>query len=100
MLFFTVPLGSTASNLEFLNINRRMIICFLIFFKEWETWGPWEPCSVTCGDGMAYRYRRCDGYGCSGNRSDSKSCSVDCYRKIFLLSSNLIVKDFYRPYTI
>ena len=26
---------------------------------EWLNWENWSPCSSLCGDGIAYRYRKC-----------------------------------------
>ena len=50
---------------------------------EWSTWLKWQPCSVTCGEGVQTRYRKCDlkvpkhGGTCPGLASESKACTVD-----------------------
>ncbi|XP_030754614.1 A disintegrin and metalloproteinase with thrombospondin motifs 2-like isoform X1 [Sitophilus oryzae] len=48
----------------------------------WSIWGPWGPCSRSCGTGIQYRSRKCDNpkpsYGgktCEGRTEDWQICS-------------------------
>uniref|UniRef100_A0A914EK42 Uncharacterized protein n=1 Tax=Acrobeloides nanus TaxID=290746 RepID=A0A914EK42_9BILA len=47
---------------------------------EWESWGPWSYCSVSCGDGMQTRQRVCDTQcgvcQCIGPSSQSQPCNT------------------------
>ena len=41
----------------------------------WTSWGPWEPCSETCGnEGLQIRYRMCYQYGCKGITDQVRPC--------------------------
>ncbi|XP_077160383.1 SCO-spondin-like isoform X2 [Paroedura picta] len=47
----------------------------------WSTWGPWSPCTQSCGEGVRFRFRQCDnpapqngGRGCVGSREQQSSC--------------------------
>ena len=49
----------------------------------WSNWGPWQPCTRTCGEGVTSRNRYCkggdDGYDCFGgvaNSIQSKECEM------------------------
>ncbi|VDI26618.1 Hypothetical predicted protein, partial [Mytilus galloprovincialis] len=46
----------------------------------WTNWTSWDTCNVTCGGGIHWRYRSCDGpfFGganCSGPTEDSQTCN-------------------------
>ncbi|XP_076098251.1 SCO-spondin-like [Mytilus galloprovincialis] len=46
----------------------------------WTNWTSWDTCNVTCGGGIHWRYRSCDGpfFGganCSGPAEDSQTCN-------------------------
>ncbi|XP_076472746.1 uncharacterized protein LOC143302101 isoform X13 [Babylonia areolata] len=50
---------------------------------NWGSWGPYEPCSVTCGEGSKSRTRQCDspapqngGNICSGSDLNSVQCNI------------------------
>ena len=44
-------------------------------YGTWQRWGPWEKCSVNCGDGHQTAYRNCSvAYMCSGSNSRTKKC--------------------------
>ena len=49
----------------------------------WEDWGPWQTCTVTCGDGKILRNRgvnteaRFGGKNCTGNNTDEQDCKND-----------------------
>merc|ERR1712179_384923 len=53
---------------------------------KWSLWKEWNSCSQTCGEGVRFRYRKCDspspksgGQDCKGNKSASEKCnSQDC----------------------
>ncbi|XP_059164384.1 SCO-spondin-like [Physella acuta] len=60
----------------------------------WALWSEWNQCSVTCGSGLQVRQRDCigpffGGHNCSGNWSDTKTCS----------SSNCPVDGILTPWT-
>ena len=66
-----------------------------IIAAEWEAWGRWSKCSMSCGLGSRVRGRSCseqavDGSkGCSGNSFESEDCqSAACpgWLKTFLFS--------------
>ncbi|KAL4226068.1 Hemicentin-1 [Mactra antiquata] len=49
----------------------------------WSSWGAWDSCSATCGDGVVTRSRNCsnpvphgDGKDCVGSPDDTKPCSA------------------------
>ena len=51
---------------------------------EWETWGNWSSCSVTCGNGSSFRNRtyavspKCGGASCDGISREIRSCNTEC----------------------
>ncbi|GFR90780.1 hemicentin-1 [Elysia marginata] len=57
----------------------------------WSAWESWNPCSVTCGQGVSQRYRACDhplpkyGGACPGPRNESRPCTApsSCSGNIF-----------------
>ncbi|XP_053376486.1 uncharacterized protein LOC123534263 [Mercenaria mercenaria] len=51
---------------------------------KWCSWGPWNSCDVTCGNGTQIRTRQCacpkpqnGGNDCVGDFENSKTCSLD-----------------------
>ena len=48
----------------------------------WSAWSAWFPCPVTCGTGLATRYRNCTfngifhGQDCPGNPQETKDCNT------------------------
>ena len=65
---------------------------------QWSDWGPWSPCSSTCGEGVQERTRLCDnprpangGEYCKGHSKIVKTCvgspGAACPSKIFLESN-------------
>ncbi|XP_067940287.1 hemicentin-1-like [Watersipora subatra] len=49
---------------------------------NWTRWSPWQPCSLTCGDGYQERYRFCSepspsngGLPCYGADTDRRQCN-------------------------
>lgn len=49
----------------------------------WGEWGPWQPCSRTCGGGVMFSYRECNhpsphngGKYCLGQRVNYQSCNT------------------------
>uniref|UniRef100_A0ABM5GM22 SCO-spondin n=1 Tax=Pogona vitticeps TaxID=103695 RepID=A0ABM5GM22_9SAUR len=47
----------------------------------WSTWGPWSPCTQSCGEGAQFRFRGCDnpapqngGRGCLGGKEQQRPC--------------------------
>ena len=59
----------------------------------WVDWSSWDTCNVTCGGGIHWRYRFCDGpyYGgsnCTGPDQESKVCSDNPCPSMYLLFVN------------
>ncbi|XP_015268441.1 PREDICTED: SCO-spondin [Gekko japonicus] len=42
----------------------------------WSTWGPWSPCTVSCGGGEQVRSHRCRQPECHGLATQSKTCNT------------------------
>ena len=65
---------------------------FLAEDGVWMTWSVWGDCSVTCGGGLQYRNRSCDGprYGgaeCEGAVQEQRNCGENpCPSKIITSS--------------
>ena len=52
---------------------------------DWNTWGQWSMCSVSCGVGLEHRVRSCtnpvpgsDGHHCFGDSKDYRVCFSAC----------------------
>ena len=46
--------------------------------SEWNSWGAWESCSVTCGGGQRNRTRTCTHDGlCTGNDWEMEACNPE-----------------------
>lgn len=48
---------------------------------EWNSWEPWEDCSVSCGGGISVRERICHqplhgGSNCTGTNTETKECNT------------------------
>ena len=61
-----------------------------------DKWSAWSPCSATCGQGIQARARLCEGTGCQGYHTQSKTCMKDtcpgkknseCFSDICILAS-------------
>nr|XP_039272152.1 transmembrane protease serine 6-like [Styela clava] len=49
---------------------------------QWTAWGPFQPCSVSCGGGKQNRYRSCRGAKtCPGFFEEVRSCAIDPCQK-------------------
>ena len=55
---------------------------YLIVNGNWGSWGSYDSCSVTCGDGTKSRTRSCNnpspfggGSDCSGSSTQSANCN-------------------------
>ena len=74
---------STHAILLLLFCSKSALICFLIVDGNWNSWGEWGDCSVTCGDGVKTRIRTCTnppptdgGKECVGDSSsETSACS-------------------------
>ena len=74
---------STHAILLLLFCSKSALICFLIVDGNWNSWGEWGDCSVTCGDGVKTRIRTCTnpppadgGKDCVGDSSsETSACS-------------------------
>ena len=74
---------STHAILLLLLCSKSALICFLIVDGNWNSWGEWGDCSVTCGDGEKTRIRTCTnpppadgGKECVGDSSsETSACS-------------------------
>lgn len=50
---------------------------------QWMTWGAWEECSKTCGEGFQMRRRLCNGKNCIGCNQEWRTCNSDpCKERI------------------
>ncbi|XP_069932953.1 SCO-spondin [Oryctolagus cuniculus] len=47
----------------------------------WDSWGPWEDCSVSCGGGEQLRSRHCPRPPCPGNARQSRTCHTQVCRE-------------------
>ena len=45
--------------------------------NQWLSWGPWEECSKTCGEGFQMRRRVCNGKSCVGCNQEWRTCNSD-----------------------
>ena len=45
--------------------------------NQWQEWNAWSTCTATCGGGMHYRDRSCDGTGCRGQGFETGTCNID-----------------------
>ena len=49
---------------------------FVMILPAWSNWGPWTPCSLTCGEGLQERSRACDSPNdCPGPGREVRSCT-------------------------
>ena len=71
---------------------------------EWSSYGPWSPCSATCGDGIRTATRTvvqketnggkpCTGSGTKNEQCIDKPCPSMFVRKLYLLISYLTKND-------
>ncbi|XP_076472749.1 uncharacterized protein LOC143302101 isoform X14 [Babylonia areolata] len=63
--------------------SRSWCFRYCIIDGNWGSWGPYEPCSVTCGTGIKTRYRWCNnpapgigGSPCAGSSTERSECTV------------------------
>jgi semaphorin 5 len=45
--------------------------------NQWTSWGPWEECSKTCGEGFQMRRRSCNGKLCIGCNQEWRTCNSE-----------------------
>jgi len=62
-----------------LKLCRLTCQSFADVASQWQNWGSYSPCSVTCGDGYTKRTRKCVGsnqrkYQCQGVSTQIKEC--------------------------
>ncbi|WAR29987.1 SSPO-like protein [Mya arenaria] len=50
---------------------------------QWAEWSSWDSCSLSCGDGVQSRHRKCTnpsptngGVTCSGQVNESRACTI------------------------
>lgn len=43
--------------------------------SQWSSWGAWEACSKSCGEGFQMRRRVCNGRSCIGCNQEWKTCN-------------------------
>ena len=43
---------------------------------QWEEWSSFRPCTKSCGKGITYRTRVCDGDSCPGQSKEYKYCNT------------------------
>lgn len=67
-------------------IDRRNNFHFFhpLVHGKWGTWGVWQPCSETCGEGVQLRVRACNnptpalgGDTCRGSGTTSRICNLN-----------------------
>ena len=67
------------------------------FVAEWEAWGQWSECSVSCGQGSKIRTRECSEPAvnnielCDGNALELEDCqSIECPSKFSWFDDDLL----------
>lgn len=82
------------------NFVLAVAVKFVDFFLTedgvWVTWSVWGDCSVTCGGGLQYRNRTCDGprYGgadCEGVDEQQRECGTDPCPSKFKFNQNITI---------
>ena len=61
----------------------NVIWFYIVVDGNWNEWGEWSSCPVTCGDGVVTRVRLCDnpaphgsGNYCEGSDTSNNTCTV------------------------
>ena len=62
-----------------IQIKRFSLIFIPVTPSQWQGWGEWSHCSLSCGNGARIRARACiGGHGsCSGEWTETKDCLLD-----------------------
>ena len=80
-LFYKIQKRSCKIQLCNINENMRQYVKCALVDGNWSEFGPWTPCSKSCGYGIKKRYRFCinpkplfGGNGCQGSNSEKDVC--------------------------
>ena len=70
-----------SSSVIFSNLQNQLAYPSAIVDGGWSAYGPWGPCSVTCGAGIRQRLRTCTnpapargGAYCVGSATNTQTC--------------------------
>ena len=65
------------------NLYEHFLFFLVTVDGNFTNWGPWGPCSSSCGPGIQVRYRNCtnpppinNGSDCVGPRNDTQVCNL------------------------
>uniref|UniRef100_A0AAR5QCY2 ADAMTS cysteine-rich domain-containing protein n=1 Tax=Dendroctonus ponderosae TaxID=77166 RepID=A0AAR5QCY2_DENPD len=60
------------------NVSQQSIVRGKKNIKQWDHWGKWSDCSVSCGVGKTVRWRHCVSDGCADGEKEAqiRTCTM------------------------